>query len=87
MLSEMTDAMTKYFEPDAEGSKKSQGIKAIISPILDKIIISNSPSLTTLPVENRAISITPLLATLLALRHTKLATKMGLLDSYLVTSR
>lgn len=41
MLSEMTDAMTKNFEPDAEGSKKSQGIKAIISPILDKIIISN----------------------------------------------
>ena len=42
MLSAMTQAMTKNFNPDSEGSQGSGGIKTIITPILYKIIKSNS---------------------------------------------
>ncbi|KAL7531607.1 hypothetical protein ACHAWF_003848 [Thalassiosira exigua] len=40
MFARMTQAMTVNYNP-SEGGKKSKGIKTIISPILDKIIISN----------------------------------------------
>lgn len=40
MLARMTQAMTVNYNP-SEGGKKSKGIKVIISPILDKIVISN----------------------------------------------
>ena len=41
MLARMTSKMTENYNPNSEGSKKSSGIKTIISPILDRIIISN----------------------------------------------
>lgn len=42
MLARMTDAMTRNFEPDPDGEKKSKGIKVIISPLLDRLIKANS---------------------------------------------
>lgn len=42
LLARLTAAMTKNFEPNADGSTQSKGIKVIISPILDRLIKANS---------------------------------------------
>eukprot|EP00804_Cyclotella_cryptica_P024650 CCRYP_001662-RB/>CCRYP_001662-RB protein AED:0.22 eAED:0.22 QI:377/1/1/1/1/1/3/107/607 len=42
MFAAMTAAIVKDWNPDPDGEKKSGGIKTIISPVLDSIIISNS---------------------------------------------
>jgi len=42
MLARMTKAMTKNYEPNTEGEQKMEGIKAIISPLLDRLIKANT---------------------------------------------
>lgn len=42
MLARMTAAMTKNYEPNSDGEQKAKGIKAIIAPLLDLLIKSNS---------------------------------------------
>ena len=42
MLARMTEAMTRNFEPNSDGEQKTKGIKAIIGPLLDRLIKANS---------------------------------------------
>jgi sodium-dependent phosphate cotransporter len=42
MLARMTEAMTRNFEPNSDAEQKTKGIKAIIGPLLDRLIKANS---------------------------------------------
>lgn len=42
VLARMTETMTRNYQTNSDGEKKSKGIKTIISPILDRLIKANS---------------------------------------------
>ena len=42
MLARMTNAMTRNYQPNSDGEQKTNGIKTIIAPLLDRLIKANS---------------------------------------------